>query len=274
MPHPDRRALDSRRNTPAVKPVNENVQEPPVCAEALDMILSNQVSILRMITYALSKKNGAMFAAFGLSIALVVSAPTTAFSDPLSAGQLGLIDSADPARAEAKSKKCAKCHGENGVSDDPEVPHLAGQTPSYLLKQLIDFKEDSREGGRMNKTARKLDDQEMADLAVHFANTALPAAGPATVPAEPAQVAAGDAPCADCHGADGKGRRDRYDAPALAGMPFDYFVTSMQGFRDGGRSNDADAVMRDAAKPLSDAQIADLAAYYLALGQRKRLPPP
>lgn len=227
-----------------------------------------------MIMYSLSQKTGAALVAIGLSLALVVAVPPTAFAAPLSPEQLGLIDTADPARADSKAKKCAKCHGDDGVSDDPEVPHLAGQRSSYLLKQLLDFKADSREGGRMNKTARKLGEQEMADLAVRFSNTVLPTSGAVTVPAEPPQVAAGDAPCADCHGNDGKGKRDKYDAPALAGMPFDYFVMSMQGFRDASRSNDTDAVMREAAKPLSDAQIADLAAYYLALGQRERLSPP
>ena len=56
-------------------------------------------------------------------------------------------------------------------------------------------------------------------------------------------------------------------------MPKPYFVATMQSFKDGSRQNDADAVMRDAAKTLSVAEIDALAAYYLALGKRQPLPP-
>jgi cytochrome c553 len=180
------------------------------------------------------------------------------------------LAAADPQRVTAKLiKTCAKCHLEEGVSDDPEVPHLAGQPATYLYKQLQDYAADRREGGRMNKTARKLSDQEMADLSVLFASKSLPTqAGVSPLPA-PAQVTSvDDNGCAGCHGEDGRGKHDKYDAPALAGMPIPYFKMAMASFRDGERQNDADGAMRKAAKGLSDADIEGLAAYYLALGQR------
>ncbi|MCG6967939.1 MAG: c-type cytochrome [Chromatiaceae bacterium] len=197
-----------------------------------------------------------------------------AFAEPA-----GLLASADPQRAEAMVKKCAKCHGDGGVSDDSEIPHLAAQSASYLLKQLQDFKADTREGGRMNKTAKKLDDQQMADLAALFNARELPAMPGVSAASAPALVSGGDKArgvdaCADCHGADGRGKRDKYDAPALAGMPLSYFVTTMQAFRDGTRGNDRDGVMREGAKALSDAEIDTLASYYLALGGREPAPPP
>jgi cytochrome c553 len=46
----------------------------------------------------------------------------------------------------------------------------------------------------------------------------------------------------------------------------------MTAFRDGERANDADGVMRAAAKGLSDDEIGSLARYYLALGGRQPLP--
>ena len=125
----------------------------------------------------------------------------------------------------------------------------------------------------MNKTASKLSAQEMADLSALFASKSLPAqAGVSVLPA-PAQVtAAGEKGCAGCHGEDGRGKHDKYDAPALAGMPIPYFKMVMEAFRDGERQNDADGVMREAAKGLGDADIESLAAYYLSLGQRKAMP--
>jgi cytochrome c553 len=212
-----------------------------------------------------------------LALALVIapglgSAPP-ALADP------AMLGAADPGRVTTKLiKTCAKCHYESGVSDDPEVPHLAGQRASYLYKQLQDFKADRRAGGRMNKLAKRLSDQEMADLVTLYAAKPLPAQpGVEPLPA-PALVSDGDSgrgidACASCHGDDGRGKHDKYDAPALAGMPYDYFVLAMEGFRDGQRANDVDGVMGKASAPLGDDEIAGLADYYLALGQRQRIPP-
>lgn len=210
-----------------------------------------------------------------LTLGLFSVAPITAAADAAA-----MLAGADPQRPTAKMlKKCAKCHLREGVSDDPEVPHLAGQRASYMFKQLQDFKADARDGGRMNKTARELSDQDMADLSVLFAGKPLPAEDGVSVPAAPALVSAGDAArdiqaCAECHGDNGRGKLDKYDAPALAGMPQPYFVLAMEAFREGDRANDADGVMRKSAKTLSDEEIADLAGYYLALGQRRPLPFP
>jgi len=184
------------------------------------------------------------------------------------------LAAADPQRVTAKQiKKCAKCHLADGVSDDPEVPHLAGQPATYLYKQLLDYAADRRDGGRMNKTARKLSDQQKADLSVLFASKPLPTqAGVSKLPAPALVTAADDNGCAGCHGEDGRGKNDKYDAPALAGMPMPYFTMAMESFRDGERQNDADGVMRKASKGISDADIESLAAYYLALGQREPMP--
>jgi len=210
--------------------------------------------------------------------ALFLTALLAAGAPPAQADPAALLAAADPTRVDQQAKKCAKCHGDEGVSDDPEVPHLATQRASYIFRQLQDFKADNREGGRMNKTAKKLSDQEMADLAARFSALPLPADAGVSTPAAPALVTEGDAArnidaCADCHAADGRGKHDKYDAPALAGAPLTYFVATMQSFRDGVRANDADGVMGSAAKDLSDAEIEALAGYYLALGGRKPMPP-
>ena len=191
-----------------------------------------------------------------------------------------ILGAADPSRVTPKLlKACEKCHYDTGVSDDPEIPHLAGQSPGYLYKQLQDFKADARDGGRMNKTAKKLSDQEMADLVTLYASKPLPADAGVSPIAAPALVTGGDSgrgvdACADCHGDDGRGKKDTYDAPGLAGMPYDYFVYAMQSFRSAKRANDPDEVMRKASRPLGDDEIAGLAEYYLALGQRKRIGAP
>lgn len=68
------------------------------------------------------------------------------------------------------------------------------------------------------------------------------------------------ATCAGCHGANGISAVPAY--PNLAGQQEAYLVSSLKGFRDGTRVN---ATMGAMAKPLSDADIANLAAYYASL---------
>ncbi|MFD1009448.1 c-type cytochrome [Oceanisphaera ostreae] len=66
--------------------------------------------------------------------------------------------------------------------------------------------------------------------------------------------------CAACHGAEGISAMDIY--PNLAGQKEAYLASQLQHFRDGQRDN---PIMAPMAKPLSDADIADLAAYYASL---------
>jgi len=76
-------------------------------------------------------------------------------------------------------------------------------------------------------------------------------------------VAAGKAKsamCAGCHGANGISAVPTY--PNLAGQKEAYIIATLKGFRDGSRKN---ATMNPMAKPLSDADIENLAAYYSSL---------
>jgi cytochrome c553 len=67
------------------------------------------------------------------------------------------------------------------------------------------------------------------------------------------------APCAACHGEDGRGIAPNF--PVLAGQYADYLVHALKQYRSGERNN---ALMAPMATNLSDADIEDLAArrYY------------
>ena len=67
------------------------------------------------------------------------------------------------------------------------------------------------------------------------------------------------ADCADCHGDDGKGEED---AP-IAGMSVADFTKAITEYQNGTRTKDAK--MAKAAKKLTPADVADLAAYYAKL---------
>lgn len=78
-----------------------------------------------------------------------------------------------------------------------------------------------------------------------------------------ADVAAGKAKsamCAACHGANGISQIPMY--PNLAGQKAQYTLKQLKAFKDGTRK---DPVMSPMAMPLSDADMANLAAYYESL---------
>jgi cytochrome c553 len=70
--------------------------------------------------------------------------------------------------------------------------------------------------------------------------------------------------CAACHGADGNSAVPTF--PKLAGQHSAYITKQLHDFKDGKRS---DPVMTAQAKPLSDADIDNLAAYFV--GQKVKL---
>ncbi|HSH49847.1 MAG TPA: cytochrome c [Halomonas sp.] len=72
-----------------------------------------------------------------------------------------------------------------------------------------------------------------------------------------------NAVCVACHGNDGKGTAPIY--PNLAGQSAEYLESSLKAYRDGQRSGGMSMVMTPMAQPLSDEDIADLAAYYSSL---------
>lgn len=84
-----------------------------------------------------------------------------------------------------------------------------------------------------------------------------------TLPALAADAEAGKAKavvCAACHGVEGKAMIPGY--PHLAGQSAQYTAKQLKAFRDGQRQ---DSVMAPMAKPLLDADIENLAAWYASL---------
>lgn len=66
--------------------------------------------------------------------------------------------------------------------------------------------------------------------------------------------------CVACHGSNGISAIPMY--PNLAGQKEAYLAIALKAYRDGTRKN---MVMGPMAKPLSDEDIANLAAYYASL---------
>lgn len=101
---------------------------------------------------------------------LAAAAVTAAFAASASAQQ------ADVARGAELAEACAACHGQAGVSVEPDIPNLAAQKEAYIAGQLRSFRDGTRSNDLMNAIAAALTDQDIADLAAHFAG--LPGAEP------------------------------------------------------------------------------------------------
>jgi len=65
--------------------------------------------------------------------------------------------------------------------------------------------------------------------------------------------------CAGCHGANGEGKKPY---PAIAGKSESDLVQALQDYKSGKRAN---PMMKSFATPLSDQDMANLAAYYASL---------
>jgi len=67
-------------------------------------------------------------------------------------------------------------------------------------------------------------------------------------------------PCATCHGLNGMSTLN--EAPNLAGQPLIYLIEQLRAYRNGKRQNEIMSIM---AKPLTNADIDDLAAWYSSI---------
>lgn len=170
-----------------------------------------------------------------------------------------------------KSATCAACHGADGNSTNPEWPKLAGQHPSYIIKQLTNFKEDTRVNASMTPMAKPLSEQDMADLAAYFSSqTKKPGEADQSKVALGEQIykggnnATGVAACAACHGPTGAGN-PAANFPAINGQHATYTKNQLLAFRKGQRANDAGKMMQNIAAGMTDAEIEAVAEYIAGL---------
>ncbi len=208
--------------------------------------------------------------------------------------------SGDAAAGKTKYATCAACHGADGKGNGGAFPNLTKLNAADAEAILHAFKKGdkaylSKHGlggaryGTMAPQAAGLSDADIADLAAyiaelggHSASAAEPAAAPAQAPATSttASASAGDAAagktkyatCAACHGADGKGNGGAF--PDLTKLNAADAEAILHAFKKGDKEYLAKhglggaryGTMAPQAAGLSDADIADLAAYIAELG--------
>src|SRR5262245_34564599 len=75
-----------------------------------------------------------------------------------------------------RMEPCLACHGEQGKSENPEVPSLGAQPAGYSLIQLYLFREKQRKVEVMNEYAKDLTDDDLRQIS--DAVSKLPAPAP------------------------------------------------------------------------------------------------
>ncbi|MBP0483999.1 c-type cytochrome [Sagittula salina] len=179
----------------------------------------------------------------------------------------------EPSEAVALENACIRCHGKDGLGREGTAPKLAGQSEAWLELVLSAYAGGHRESGFMEPLAAGLTEEQRSALGQRFAGMdgawqGRPVAGDpergrmlAETGSEPEDIAN----CASCHegaGTDGLSPR-RADTPRIAGQDGYWLVNWLTLYRDGPVPDTPRAhLMAAAAKPLSDEDIADLAAYY------------
>jgi cytochrome c553 len=165
---------------------------------------------------------------------------------------------------------CAQCHAYNGGSDGSGAfPRIAGQSPSYLAKELRDYASGVRLNAVMAPIAKGLSSDDTADVTAYYASINAPylplaSPNPALVKRGEQLAKVGDAArelqsCDNCHGPGGAGEPPAI--PYLAGQYARYIAFQLTMWKRGFRNNSPDA-MADVAKRLDKQEIEAVAAYF------------
>ena len=98
------------------------------------------------------------------------------FAFGLLAPVAALANTGDPVAAKAKISMCMGCHSIPGYKTafpvTYNVPKIGGQHAAYIVKALQAYKNGDRKHPSMRAVAASLSDQDMADLAAYYSNTA------------------------------------------------------------------------------------------------------
>lgn len=192
--------------------------------------------------------------------------------------------------AENGSKKVSMCMGCHGIigyqSSFPEVykvPMIAGQSATYIVAALTEYKGGERKHPTMRAVADSLTEQDMADLAAYYSQLGVakgdaPPAVLAKAPSKQIQALiardGGGNACINCHGANYNSPNAGI-IPKIAGQHSDYLFVALKSYKAGthplfGRSN---AIMGGVAKAYTVSELKELASYVSSLpGEVKTVP--
>lgn len=168
---------------------------------------------------------------------------------------------------------CMSCHGDKGQGVAAATyPYLAGQSATYLVKQLEDFASKRRSNSVMQPMASALSEDEIKAVADYYSHLPLPKTSTSQKNAAPSPAgetlavkgkwSAGMPACFKCHGDQGQGVPPHF--PAISGQSSTYLKKQLHSWQKGDRNNDPAGLMQAVVSHLSDNEIENVAAYLAA----------
>lgn len=162
---------------------------------------------------------------------------------------------------------CANCHGLDGHSTAPGVPHLAGQRVVYLHRVLLAYQERERRNDDMNHAIGFLNEDAILSAAAYYSNQAPASPQPRDENWLEATQAKGGDPfatiresmkkCVKCHGEDGNASGS--GMPNLTAQDPAYFVHAMQAYRNGERDH---RLMQKLVAEIDDETLLKMGTFY------------
>lgn len=167
-------------------------------------------------------------------------------------------------------RECKGCHGLDGKSIAPAIPHLAAQREAYLFAALQEYKAGKRSHVALKDMAQRMTDADLRNVAAYYAGLA-PIASVAGNDVQPLPYDKGKslaAPCAKCHSEDGNSKIP--GIPSLAGQQPRYFVVAIQEYLGKERQK---APMHAMLPSLSKPDMESLALYFASQTPVQRAAP-
>ena len=172
---------------------------------------------------------------------------------------------ADIAEGKAVAEaSCAACHGLEGRSSTPGIPHVAGQRAAYVYLELNAYKAGRRHNEAMARAVKFLSDDALVKVAAYYSSLepALPAPlrGAAAAAAKGTTLKVAEAAtenCTGCHGEHGVSTTP--GMPNLVGQDPKYLAAAISAYKSGQRKDDT---MKSLVESLDDSEIKTIALYY------------
>ncbi len=155
------------------------------------------------------------------------------------------------ASASMLANSCAGCHGQNGASNGPAIPSIAGLSSQYFIETMTEFKSGKLPATVMDRIARGFSARQIRLMADYF--SAQPFIR-AKQKFDPKTIAVGatlhQKYCEKCHNNAGQMAED--DTGILGGQWTPYLAATMQDYLSGRR--EMTKKMRDKVERLMDAR--------------------
>lgn len=171
----------------------------------------------------------------------------------------------------AKIETCVACHGLDGKGITPDIPNIGGQYESFLLEELLEYKDGGRPNPIMMGMVAQFSEEELAEMAAYYAKQDVTVGE-----TDPELVDWGEKiyrggivseqvpACIACHGPQGEGN-ELANFPKLSGQNAMYVMQSLKAFKEGERPGGTNDMMHSVVHHMTTYDMEAVASYIQGL---------